>query len=229
MRTVRPVGHHGLLVECDDLQDVMTVHRALAADRPRGVVDLVPAARTVLLTFEASASAAELAAAVSAVSAVSAVPTVPAVPAVADTVNPSGADARPAVPPPPEREVVIPVTYDGADLADVAELTGIPAQEVVRRHQAATHRVAFTGFAPGFAYVVGDDAGLVVPRRTTPRTRVPSGSVALAAEFTGIYPREGPGGWQLIGRTDVTLWDVTQDPPALLTPGVRVRFTEASP
>lgn len=210
MRTFRPVGHHGLLVECDDLQDVMALHRALDADRPPGVVDLVPAARTVLLTFGPSTSHAELAAAVSAV---------PAVPA---------RGLPPAVPPTADREVVIPVTYDGADLDDVAELTGIPKDEVVRRHQAAEHRVAFIGFAPGFAYVVGSDAGLVVPRRTTPRTRVPRGSVALAAEFTGIYPREGPGGWQLVGRTDVTLWDLGQEPPALLTPGTRVRFTEVA-
>ena len=208
MRTLRPAGHHGLLVECDDLQDVMALHRALAADRPRGVIDLVPAARTVLLTFGPSTSLAELAAVVSAV------PT-------------SGEHrARPSV---ADREVVVPVTYDGADLDDVAELTGIPREEVVRRHQAAEHRVAFTGFAPGFAYVVGSDAGLVVPRRATPRTRVPRGSVALAAEFTGIYPREGPGGWQIVGRTEVTLWDLDQDPPALLTPGTRVRFTEVSP
>ncbi|WP_245618313.1 5-oxoprolinase subunit B family protein [Knoellia aerolata] len=198
------MGLHGLLVECDDLEEVMALHRALDAERPHGVVDVVPAARTVLLTFGPTTSWATVAAAVT--------------------------DLDTGLPPRSgqEREVVIPVTYDGVDLDDVAELTGMGRDEVVRRHLAADHRVAFTGFAPGFAYVVGSDRGLDVPRRATPRTRVPAGSVALAAEFTGIYPREGPGGWQLIGRTDVTLWDLDRDPPALLTPGTRVRFTEAS-
>lgn len=204
MRSLRPLGLRGLLVECDDLEEVMALHRALDAERPHGVVDLVPAARTVLLTFGPTTSWATVAAAVT--------------------------DLDTALPPRPgqEREVVIPVTYDGVDLDDVAELTGLARDEVVRRHLAAEHRVAFTGFAPGFAYVAGGDRGLHVPRRATPRTRVPAGSVALAAEFTGVYPREGPGGWQLIGRTDVTPWDLHRDPPALLTPGTRVRFTEAA-
>lgn len=200
MRRTLPAGHHALLVECDDLADVMALHRALDEATPAGVVDLVPAARTVLVTFDASTTRETVAAAVSRVGA--------------------GAGATTH----PHREVVIPVTYDGADLADVAELTGIPVDEVVRRHQAAEHVVAFTGFAPGFAYIAGGDPALHVPRRSTPRTRVPAGSIALAGEFTGTYPREGPGGWQLIGRTDAPLWDLRRDPPALLTPGTRVRF-----
>lgn len=203
MRRVLPAGHHGLLVECDALEDVMSLHRALTASRPAGAVDLVPAARTLLLTFDPTTTTqAELEAAVGR----------------ADT---SGARASED-----QAEVVIPVTYDGGDLDDVAELTGIPVDEVVRRHQAADYVVAFTGFAPGFAYLAGGDPVLHVPRRDTPRTRVPSGSVALAGEFSGIYPREGPGGWQLIGRTDAVLWDLQREAPALLTPGTRVRFTE---
>lgn len=203
MRRVLPAGYHGLLVECDDLADVMALHRALEDSRPEGVVDLVPAARTVLITFDDSATHEGLANAI------------------------TGLGAGAGVAATNDREVVIPVTYDGADLADVAELTGIPVEEVVRRHHVAEHVVAFTGFAPGFAYIAGGDPTLHVPRRSTPRTRVPAGSVALAGEFTGTYPREGPGGWQLIGRTDAPLWDLQRDPPALLTPGTRVRFTKA--
>lgn len=202
MRRMLAAGHHGLLVECDDLEEVMALHRAVEMSRPTGVVDLVPAARTLLLTFDETTTRADLAAAV----------------ARADVTDAAPASERP--------EIVIPVTYDGADLADIAELTGIPVGEVVRRHQAADHVVAFTGFAPGFAYIAGGDPRLNVPRRDTPRTRVPAGSVSLAGEFTGIYPREGPGGWQLIGRTDAVLWDLERESPALLTPGTRVRFTE---
>lgn len=199
-----PAGHHGLLVECDDLSQVMALHRVLDRTRPAGVVDLVPAARTLLLTFDATTTHARLAA------------------TVADTdLDAVAQDTAP-------REVTIEVTYDGADLAEVAELTGIPAEEVVQRHQQASHVVAFTGFSPGFAYVAGGDPALAVPRRSTPRTRVPAGSIALAGTFTGLYPREGPGGWQLIGRTDAPLWDLARESPALLTPGTRVLFTEVS-
>lgn len=123
--------------------------------------------------------------------------------------------------------VEIPVTYDGADLADVAALTGLTAADVVAAHTGTPWTVAFGGFAPGFSYLVGGDARLRVPRRPTPRTVVPAGSVGLAAEFSGVYPRESPGGWQLIGRTDVVLWDVDREPPALLVPGTRVRFVVA--
>ncbi|EAP98122.1 hypothetical protein JNB_14198 [Janibacter sp. HTCC2649] len=197
-----PAGHNGLLVECDDLADVMSLHRAVEASRPTGVIDLVPAARTLLLTFDDTTTRSDLTAAV------------------------ANVGTAEAIAPLDRPEVVIPVTYDGGDLAEVAELTGIPVDEVVRRHQAADHIVAFTGFAPGFAYIAGGDSALNVPRRPTPRTRVPAGSVSLAGEFTGIYPREGPGGWQLIGRTDAVLWDLRRETPALLTPGTRVRFSE---
>jgi KipI family sensor histidine kinase inhibitor len=196
-----PAGYCGLLVECDDLAQVVALHRALERARPAGVVDLVPAARTVLLTFDASTSHARLREAIAATD--------------------LHGDTGPAA----ERHVTIEVTYDGADLAHVARLTGIPQDEVVRRHQAADYVVAFTGFAPGFAYVAGGDPSLVVPRRSTPRTKVTAGSVALAGEFTGVYPGEGPGGWQLIGHTAAPLWDLQREPPALLTPGTTVRFT----
>ncbi|NNV10291.1 allophanate hydrolase subunit 1, partial [Geobacillus sp. MMMUD3] len=113
------------------------------------------------------------------------------------------------------RTVTIDVRYDGEDLAEVADLLDVSPAEVVARHQRARWQVAFSGFAPGFGYLAGDDPLFDVPRRSNPRTRVPVGSVGLAGEFTGIYPRSSPGGWQLIGRTDARLWDLDRDPPAL--------------
>jgi KipI family sensor histidine kinase inhibitor len=119
------------------------------------------------------------------------------------------------------------VHYDGADLAELAGLLGTEPAELVRRHTGAEWTVAFCGFAPGFGYLTQDGGGWDVPRRSTPRTTVPPGSVALAGEFSGVYPRESPGGWQLIGRTDVAVFDLGRDPAALLRPGIRVRFVDA--
>jgi KipI family sensor histidine kinase inhibitor len=124
--------------------------------------------------------------------------------------------------------IEIPVTYDGPDLADVASHTGMSEDEVVAAHTGTPWTVAFGGFAPGFAYLVGGDERLVVPRHETPRTSVPAGSVGLAGEFSGVYPRSSPGGWQLIGRTDTVMFDVDRDPPALLAPGAHVRFVVAT-
>lgn len=125
-------------------------------------------------------------------------------------------------------EIVIPVDYDGPDLDEVAHLTGLSSDEVVAAHTRAAWTVAFAGFAPGFAYLTGGDPRLAVPRRSSPRPAVPAGSVGLAGEFSGIYPRSSPGGWQLIGRTQVGLFDLDRTPPALLVPGLRVRFEAAS-
>lgn len=139
------------------------------------------------------------------------------------------AERTPAAPDPAaEAEVVVPVLYDGEDLAEVGRLTGLGEQGVIDAHTGHPWTVAFAGFAPGFAYLTGGDAALAVPRRATPRSSVPAGAVALAGEFSGIYPRSSPGGWQLIGRTPLTLFDVERTPPALLTPGTQVRF-EVSP
>jgi len=120
--------------------------------------------------------------------------------------------------------ITVPVRYDGADLDHVAGLVGTDAAGVIEAHTGQTWTVAFCGFAPGFGYLVGEHARLTVPRRAQPRTRVPAGSVALADTYCGIYPRATPGGWQLIGRTDLSVWDLDRDPPALLRPGCRVRF-----
>ncbi|MGW1275147.1 5-oxoprolinase subunit B family protein, partial [Streptomyces sp. NPDC002491] len=162
-----------------------------------GAREIVPAARTVLLDglSDPGRVASELAA----------------------------ADVPPA--PPREQEAVeIPTRYDGPDLAEVAALWGVPEREVARIHAAAEFRVAFCGFAPGFGYLTGLPARYDVPRRSTPRTAVPAGSVALAGPYTGVYPRASPGGWQLIGTTDAVLWDHAREPAALLSPGTRVRF-----
>lgn len=120
--------------------------------------------------------------------------------------------------------IELPVTYDGPDLADVARITGLSTDEVVAAHTGQLWTVAFGGFAPGFSYLVDGDHRLNVPRRETPRTTVPAGAVGLAGEFSGVYPRVSPGGWQLIGRTSTQLWDSRRQPPALLAPGHRVRF-----
>lgn len=123
--------------------------------------------------------------------------------------------------------VEIPVIYEGPDLEEVATLTGLSADQVVAAHTRATWNVAFGGFAPGFSYLVGGDPRLRVPRRSTPRTTVPAGSVGLAGEFSGVYPRSSPGGWQLIGRTTLRMWDSDRVPPALLTTGTTVQFSIA--
>lgn len=123
-------------------------------------------------------------------------------------------------------EVEVPTTYDGADLDEVARLWDMTRAEVVATHTGTVFTVAFCGFAPGFAYCTGLPADLHVPRRPSPRARVPSGSVGLAGEFTGVYPSASPGGWQLLGRTALALWDSAEDPPARLAPGTVVRFVE---
>lgn len=130
--------------------------------------------------------------------------------------------------PPDAEPVTVPVRYDGADLDEVSRLTGLDRREVIRRHSAATYRVAFMGFAPGFAYLGGLDPALAaVGRRAEPRPRVPAGSVALAGGWTGIYPASSPGGWHLLGTTTAVLWDLARRPPAVLRPGVALRFEPA--
>jgi KipI family sensor histidine kinase inhibitor len=123
-----------------------------------------------------------------------------------------------------EAGIEVPVVYDGPDLPEIAALTGLTVEEVIAAHTGTPWTVGFGGFAPGFCYLVGGDPRLTVPRRESPRTRVPSGSVGLAGEFSGIYPRESPGGWQLLGRTVLTVWDSGRSEPALLTAGMTVRF-----
>jgi KipI family sensor histidine kinase inhibitor len=203
---VLPAGSRGVLLEVDDLPAVLHLHERLQRAALPGVVDLVPAARTVLVVLDpAGSSRAGLLAALDAL----------------DEATPSGPGASAGH----VETVEVPVVYDGEDLAHVGELTGWGADGVVARHTATTWTVAFGGFAPGFTYAVADSGpAWSVPRRAEPRTRVPAGSVALAGAWTGVYPTASPGGWQLLGRTDLPVWDLQRDPPALLRPGVRVRF-----
>jgi biotin-dependent carboxylase-like uncharacterized protein len=141
-----------------------------------------------------------------------------------DADHPARGAQTPATALPDAGPLVVEVDYRGPDLQSVADLTGLTAAEVVAAHTGTPWRVAFAGFTPGFAYLVGGDPRLRVPRRDSPRVTVPAGSVALAHEFSGIYPRQSPGGWQILGRTGLTLWDLDREPPALLTPGREVRF-----
>ncbi|MGC0368466.1 KipI family sensor histidine kinase inhibitor [Microbacterium sp. SLBN-111] len=201
MVTLRPMGERALLAEVDDLAGVLRLHTSLAAHPPAGIDDLVPAARTVLVGFDPARIA------------------LAAVRAWVLSAATSAPDAGT-----PAALVEIPVRYDGADLDETAALLGIRPAELVARHAAAPWRVAFTGFAPGFAYLVSDAWPHDVPRLPQPRTRVPAGSVGLAGEFTGAYPRETPGGWRLIGTTDAPLFAPDSPDPVLLTPGARVRF-----
>ncbi|MGC9380331.1 5-oxoprolinase subunit B family protein [Streptomyces sp. MH13] len=197
---VLPVGDDALLVEVASGEEAEALHAELLRRRAEGTLaarEIVPAARTVLLDglTDPARLASELTAA--------------------------------EVPPAPPRTgpvVEIPVRYDGPDLADVAAHWGVPEEEVARIHAGTEFRVAFCGFAPGFGYLTGLPARYDAPRRGTPRTAVPAGSVALAGPYTGVYPRSSPGGWQLIGTTDAVLWDHRRVPAALLSPGTRVRF-----
>jgi KipI family sensor histidine kinase inhibitor len=201
--TFHTASRRHLLIECADLTATMALHHSLEAAALPGVTELIPAARTVLLSFDPRFTGAER-----------------LEQAIRGLESSESASSE-------ARQVSIPVTYDGEDLAEVADLLDVSPAEVVTRHQAATWEVAFAGFAPGFGYLAGDDELFTVPRRSSPRTRVPVGSVALAGEFTGVYPRSSPGGWQLIGRTEATLWDLDREPPALFVPGTIVKFTDA--
>jgi KipI family sensor histidine kinase inhibitor len=201
--TLTPYGERGLLVELATTDQVAGWTAALRAAALPEVVDVVPAARSVLLHLSGRLTPADAARRVAALS-----PLPPEEAVAAD-------------------ELVVPVTYDGPDLAEVARLTGLSVEQVVRAHVGSAWRVGFVGFAPGFGYLVGGDPRLAVGRRADPRTRVPAGSVALASGYSAVYPRSSPGGWQLIGRTDLVLWDEQREPPALLLPGRRVRFEVA--
>jgi len=194
-----PAGPRSVLAEVASPDDAAAVY---AAVRASGLViaDAVPAARTVLFDEVAD---------------------LPALTALLTGLEP-GEDVDLAATGP---LVELPTVYDGADLEEVAGLWGRTAAEVVEVHAGTEFVVAFCGFQPGFAYCTGLPAELAVPRLPRPRSRVPAGSVALAGPYTGVYPSSSPGGWRLLGRTEVTLWDPGSDPPALLVPGTRVRFT----
>lgn len=194
-----PVGPNTLLVELADLDQTLALFDSLSRSPIAEVEEVVPAARTLMIRFQADARAEAVAAAL----------------ATRDLSHRNTGEAK---------IVEIPVVYDGEDLAEAAGMLGIDAEELIRRHTEADYSVAFTGFAPGFAYLSAPDAQLSVLRRKSPRTRIPAGAVGLAGAFSGIYPRESPGGWQLIGITPLVMFDPEREPPTLLAPGDRVRF-----
>lgn len=200
---IRPVGQQALLLEWDaPTTDVIEAWRAeLERRRHLGELaaeEIVPAAQTILLDGlpDPGATAARL----------------------TDSSPPPPTAAASAA------DVVVPVRYDGPDLPEVAQHWQVDVAEVVARLSAIQFTVAFCGFAPGFGYLAGLPADWTVPRRATPRPAVPAGSVALAGKYAGIYPTASPGGWQLIGRTDLVLFDIDREPPATLAPGTRVRL-----
>lgn len=199
-----PVGAGALLIELDSAAEVAALHAEVLRRMGRGRAGRRTGrgaawARTVLL--DGVADPAALAARIAGWE----------VPPLAETEGPL---------------VTVPVRYDGPDLAEVAALWGVAPREVAALVGAVVFRVAFCGFAPGFGYLTGLPQHLHLPRRDTPRPAVPAGSLALAGEYAGVYPRSSPGGWQLIGSTRAVIWDPAREPAALFAPGVRVRFTE---
>jgi 5-oxoprolinase (ATP-hydrolysing) subunit B len=196
---VLPYGPGGWLVDTGE-EDAAGYAEALRRSGRRAIAEVVPAARTVLVRVADPDRTAEIGAWLC-------------------TLVP-----RPATASDVAAVVKVPVVYDGEDLDDVASACEMTAAEVVERHSAAEYRCAFIGFAPGFAYLSGLHPSMHLPRRATPRTRVPAGAVAIAAGYSAVYPSESPGGWHLIGRTDVVMWDPRREPPAAIRPGARVRF-----
>ncbi|WP_109512076.1 5-oxoprolinase/urea amidolyase family protein [Pseudomonas ovata] len=199
-----PAGLDALLVELANLDETLALFDSLQQTPVAGVQEIVPAARTLLVSFRPGAISREALAAQIA----------------ARDLNGKVRQAG--------KLIEIPVHYNGEDLDDVARELGISVKEVIARHTGSDYDVAFCGFAPGFAYLSGG-AGFVVPRRSTPRTRIPAGAVALAGGFSGVYPQASPGGWQIIGVTLLKMWDLAREEPALFQPGYRVRFCDAGP
>ena len=227
---VLPCGERAVLVEVDGLPEVLRLYAALRADPPPGSGELVPAARTLLVGFDprtvsSQALAAEVARRLGE-------------PGAGEPGAGQPGTGVPAAGSPPERSdplaagpdvnVEIPVVYDGEDLDEVAGRAGLTVPALVEAHTRPAYTSAFCGFAPGFAYLTGLDPALHVPRRETPRTKVPAGAVAVADEFTAVYPARSPGGWRILGHTELPVWDVDRDPPTLLAPGTRVRFVEVT-
>lgn len=202
MMRVLSVNRSSVLVELAGLDDVLALHASLASAPLEGVREVIPAAQTLLLRFDPARWTRQT-----------------LIEALSQRDLSAASRIQSAL-------VEIPVRYDGEDLAEVARLCGLSIEEVIRRHGESEFTVAFCGFSPGFGYLVGGDPVLQVPRRSTPRTRVPAGSVAIAGIYCGVYPQASPGGWQLIGTTSMPMWDPACASPAILSPGTRVRFID---
>jgi len=201
-----PYGGDAVLLRCRDAAEVRAWHTTIVAAALPGVRDVVPGAQSVLVRVDLEvADVGQL------------------------TLALKACEVRAAQQPAPQGKLIeIPVHYDGEDLAEVAQGIGLSVAKVIALHSQQELDVAFCGFSPGFAYLTGVASPLRIPRRVTPRPRVPTGSVAIAAGYSAIYPQPSPGGWWLLGHTDVVVWDLNRPQPALLQPGDRVRFTVAS-
>jgi len=202
-RQLLPYGETARLLECQDLDDSRRMLHWLQEQQCPEIAEIIPGARTLLLRLTSPLP----------------------VGLVRTMID---------IEPPPVRQadadlVIIDVRYDGPDLEVVADRLQLGIEELIKHHTDQEWTVAFCGFAPGFGYLAPSNRALPVPRRSTPRTRVPAGSVALADQWSAVYPTTSPGGWQLIGRADVLLFDVTREQPALLSPGTRVRFRRLAP
>lgn len=195
-----PVNLNSFLVELDSLDEVLALHQSLLAKPIAAISELIPAARTLFIYFDRRMQSAK---------------------EIAMELRQRDLTRGETT---AGNLITIPVSYDGEDLDFVAQHLDITTDEVIRRHTQSRYQVAFTGFAPGFAYMVNGESQLHVPRRSSPRVKIPQGAVALAGEFSGIYPKDSPGGWQLIGHTNVAMWDLTRSVPALLQPGDEVQF-----
>lgn len=204
-----PCGDRAILVELDSAAERRALDAHLARGRLPGIAEHVPAATTVLLRLTADADPARIAAAAGRLD-------------LTGSHHDSGTGEH----------VVVPVRYDGTDLESLAGRLGVSTEELVAWHTATPWTVDFAGFAPGFGYLHRDPTGsplddVEIPRLDSPRKRIVAGSVALAGRWSAVYPSDSPGGWQLIGRTDLAVWDGRREPPALMRPGVRVRFEVA--
>ncbi|MHA7288842.1 5-oxoprolinase subunit B/C family protein [Arthrobacter sp. MDT3-24] len=197
---VRQVGTTAVLAELSGLHDVLALQALLLEEPLPGQVDVLAAAETVMVKADSPAAARRMAARLLEM----------------DLTVRSHAEGK---------LVQIEAVYDGDDLAEVGRLTGLGTDGVIAAHTGQVWTVAFGGFAPGFSYMVGENQVLEVPRRSSPRTAVPAGSVALAGNYSAVYPRKSPGGWQLIGRTAAPMWDLSREQPALAAPGDRVQFS----
>ena len=195
------VGTRALLIDLDGLNQVMDWHAALSAKPLKNQVDCIAAATTLLLTFEAPDSARDAA-------------------EFLQDFSPAAATAAEA------RTVEIDVLYDGEDVDEAADLLGLSREALINWHTSTEWTAAFGGFAPGFTYCAPSEPSQAraVPRRSNPRTAVPAGAVGIAGEFSAVYPRVSPGGWQLLGTTNTPMWDSNANPPALVQPGDRVRY-----
>ena len=203
IRRLLPYGEAARLLECQDLDDSQRMLYWLHEQQRPEIAEVIPGARTLLLRLNSPLPAALVRTMI---------------------------DIQP--PPVPEADaalVIIDVQYDGPDLEAVADQLQLGIDELIKHHTDQEWTVAFCGFAPGFGYLAPTRQSLPVPRRSTPRTRVPAGSVALADQWSAVYPTASPGGWQLIGSADVQLFDVSREQPALLSPGSRVRFRRRDP